>query len=318
LAYDVISDPKAHCPTLFAKMGGAMPAAHVSQAPISRHARPRTSGGSARQFTALLSRYLQVVLADTKNLIIWALQVPVIALALIAIFAADTLNWEQVADDTGRFSVQDAPTMLFLMAVSIACFGLFNSAREIVKERRIYDRERHVGLRLLPYIASKLVLLSIVGALQVVLILAIVSFKVDFGLSLETGAQVLGLLFLGSLNAILLGLLISAGTSNPDQAITLSALALLGLVVFSGLVPLERLNSLQILANVCSLRWTYGGLCSALELPKRWDSVGLGSLVQDLHRTSVQTAQVSLIVLAVVTVCALTIKMHLRKQRNVR
>ena len=52
------------------------------------------------------------------------------------------------------------------MAVSSVWFGSTNAAREIVGELPIYKRERMYNLRLIPYIFSKITVLSLFSIIQ--------------------------------------------------------------------------------------------------------------------------------------------------------
>jgi ABC transport system ATP-binding/permease protein len=53
-----------------------------------------------------------------------------------------------------------------MLVLSAIWFGCLNAARELVKELPIYLRERSVNLSLGPYLASKLVPLAVLCALQ--------------------------------------------------------------------------------------------------------------------------------------------------------
>ena len=63
---------------------------------------------------------------------------------------------------------------MFLLAVSSFWFGCNNAAKEIVKERIIYTRERDFNLRIGSYYASKLLLLTAFSWLQTILLFTIV------------------------------------------------------------------------------------------------------------------------------------------------
>ena len=63
---------------------------------------------------------------------------------------------------------------MFLLAVSSFWFGCNNAAKEIVKERTIYTRERDFNLRIGSYYASKLLLLTAFSWLQTILLFTIV------------------------------------------------------------------------------------------------------------------------------------------------
>src|SRR5262249_28461696 len=65
----------------------------------------------------------------------------------------------------------------FLFSVITAIWlGLNNTAREVVRERPIYTRERLLGVTLLTYLAAKVLLFSLVGAVQLLLLVLVVRY----------------------------------------------------------------------------------------------------------------------------------------------
>ena len=61
-----------------------------------------------------------------------------------------------------------------VLAIAVFWFGCNNAAGEIVKEETIYARERAGGLKLLPYISSKFMILSLVSIAQALLLMGTV------------------------------------------------------------------------------------------------------------------------------------------------
>ena len=54
----------------------------------------------------------------------------------------------------------------FMLSLSAIWFGTTNAAKEIVKELPIYRRERMVNLGILPYVASKALVLGVLATIQ--------------------------------------------------------------------------------------------------------------------------------------------------------
>ncbi len=263
------------------------PTAHKTSSP------PRVN--PVRQLSTLIARYCDVIRGDVRNMSFWLLQAPIIAFILIVIFDRRVM----VGDDIKV--LPDGTHLLFLLSFSVFCFSLFNASREIVKEKAIYHRERHVGLEVVPYLVSRLVVLGMISATQCLLLLLITAGKVDYG-GIANMSRLFGVIFLGSLNATLLGLLISAWASTSDQAISLAAFVLLIQVIFSGLIPLERLGTiLSLICSICALRWSYGGLCAVMDVPTRWADAGLSEQIQEIFRTSGTTAFGAMISLICIT-----------------
>ena len=64
--------------------------------------------------------------------------------------------------------------LLFMLVVVVMWFGCNNAAKEIVKEEAIYSRERAVNLGVLPYLASKFLVLSVITTLHALILMALV------------------------------------------------------------------------------------------------------------------------------------------------
>ena len=197
-------------------------------------------------------------------------------------------------DDRHQFPIHEAPHLLFMLAFCASCFALLNSCREIVKERKLFERERPVGLHAWPYVLSKLVVLSFVSLLQCIFLLVVVNLRIPFHAEMNDMLQMLLVLFLGAVNSIILGLFISTRSTKAEQAITFVALILLLQVILSGLIPLENMNAaFQGLASLNILRWIYGGLCGGVGLEGRLNDLPgkpFSDNMPDLYKTPIATA----------------------------
>ena len=100
------------------------------------------------QFFWLTMRYFRIKTNDKVNTSIMLLQAPIIALLICLVFKELQLS------------------VLFIMAVSAVWFGSTNAAREIVGELAVYKRERMYNLKLMPYIFSKITVLSVFSIIQ--------------------------------------------------------------------------------------------------------------------------------------------------------
>lgn len=72
-----------------------------------------------------------------------------------------------------QYAAVRAVTLLFFLVIIVIWLGLNNSARDLVRERGLYIRERLAGLRPELFLLSKLLLHLCVGSIQIVLLLAI-------------------------------------------------------------------------------------------------------------------------------------------------
>jgi hypothetical protein len=128
----------------------------------------------------------------------------------------------------------------FILALVAVWFGTSVSAREIVRERPVYERERMVNLGLLPYLASKLFVLGIIVSLQCVMLFVPLKLFDLVGLMPMPG-ELAGIpqfwtMLLTAGVGIGIGLLISALVRTSEMATSLIPLILIPQLLFSGLV----------------------------------------------------------------------------------
>src|SRR4029078_11309079 len=64
--------------------------------------------------------------------------------------------------------------LLFIIVIAVLWLGCNNAAKEIVKEEAIYGRERAVNLGILPYLASKFLVLGAITTVQAGLLMGMV------------------------------------------------------------------------------------------------------------------------------------------------
>ncbi len=205
-----------------------------------------TGAGPLRQLAILTARYFTTLTRDARNALLLVGQAPLIA-ALIGL----SLLY-------GRSDVaftKPKNTILFLLALTAVWFGCSNAAREIVKERGIYLRERLVNLRILPYVLSKVVVQLGLAAVQCVLFLVILDRW--FGIP-GSGPLLFAGMLAASLVGILLGLALSAVVATPDRAMTLLPILLIPQVLFTiPAVQMDMKGPAGIIARAMPTWWSY-------------------------------------------------------------
>lgn len=158
-------------------------------------------------------------------------------------------------------------TLLFVVAMIVLWFGCNNAAKEIVKEEAIYARERAVNLRILPYLASKFAVLSVVTLVHAALLMLVLFGTLELlaywlpGFSVPPAeymvgyAGTFGVLALLAMTGVALGLLLSACVSTPDRANALLPYVLIPqMILGGGLIAVEQ-GVLHLLA--CGLSPVY-------------------------------------------------------------
>ena len=166
-------------------------------------------------------------------------------------------------------SGENAQKILFIMSFTAVLFGCVNAVREIVKETPIYARERAVMVGILPYMFSKIVVLSLLCFLQTAVLVmsvnAISSFS-SWGILMPTVLEVYCTLALTSLSGLMIGLALSALASSTDRAMSFIPLILIPQIIFSGTIFPFTGWITQLLAMLFTSRWSIAALGSTVGL----------------------------------------------------
>ncbi len=177
-----------------------------------------------RQMMTLMLRYIDLIFADKKNLLILLLQAPLIALIIGLVFSTEGIPAARAAAES---------QISFILILSTIWFGTLNSARELVKELPIFQRERSVNLALVPYLCSKLIPLAVLCLIQCISLLGIVQLMVNLpGNFLERVA----VLFVTGMASTCMGLAVSAFVDSNDKAVAMAPILLIPQVVLANAV----------------------------------------------------------------------------------
>ena len=152
-------------------------------------------------------------------------------------------------------------------------------AYEIVKEAPIYHRERMVNLRIPPYLTSKIVILLAFGLVQCLLLLVVMSLRVDFpggGVILPAVVEMYITLVLATLASINLGLLISAVVRSSATVIYIILVVLFVQIIFAGAI-FEIPDAARPISYLTTTRWTLEALGSSVDI-ERLNARGGGCL----------------------------------------
>ena len=257
-AYHLLEERAAErwSPPVAAAEGEA--AAPADTAPPSR---PRRSAGPGplSQLVTLARRYTRILTADLRHTLILLLQAPVLGLLIGLATRAGTPGWRPTS------------VMFLMLSLSAFWFGCVNAAREITKETAVTARERMVGVGVLPYVLSKLLVLQALALVQVAILLLMVdwlgpprqlgsggSYAIVLGGIPGSYPLALVNLYLTALNGIGLGLLISSLAGNSDKAMSLVPLALLPQILFAGALAVPKAGSLARAAGyLVGVNWSF-------------------------------------------------------------
>jgi ABC-type multidrug transport system ATPase subunit len=155
-------------------------------------------------------------------------------------------EWEKFRAACERESPRYAYMLLFVLVMIVLWFGCNNAAKEIVKEEAVYGRERAVNLGILPYLASKFVVQSVITSLHALLLMVILYGTLELLARFVPGNSVpspafrlgyaaqFGVLVLLSMTGVALGLLLSACVVTPDRANALLPYVLIPQMILGG------------------------------------------------------------------------------------
>ena len=180
--------------------------------------------GAIRQWMTLSRRYWEVLIRDKFNLLILLVQAPIVAFLTFLVMDND----------------QPRDFVYFVLSLVSVWFGTSVAAREIIREKAVYTRERMVNLGLMPYVFSKLFILGIIVGIQCLLLFLPLKFFDVVGL-MDMPGELGGIpqfwvMILTASVGIALGLLISATVKTSEMATSLVPLILIPQILFSGLV----------------------------------------------------------------------------------
>ncbi len=247
---------------------------HGSRAPAPAAAQPgprRVRGVAVRplvpQALTLTRRYARLFSRDSRNLRILAAQVPLLGLATALLFERDVF-----VRGGPEMAAGESAQLLFLLVTVAVWFGVIASAREIVKERTVVQRETAVGVRLPAYLASKAALLFALTGVQTIALTFIV-------LSLRplhqpgATASVTFLLVLAAWAGVGMGLLVSVVVRSEDQASSFTPLLLVPQLLFGGaIVPTAQMGAVMaVLSKVIVAQWAFAGIGNAVHMQERID-----------------------------------------------
>ncbi len=180
--------------------------------------------GAFRQFVTLSRRYAEVLFKDKLNLFILFAQAPIIAVMTFFVIGAD----------------RPRDFVYFVLALVAVWFGTSVAAREVIREKAVYQRERMVNLEILPYLGSKIFVLGVIVAAQCFLLFAPLKIFDLLGVMAMPGEN-LGVpqfwtMILTAAVGIALGLFVSSLVKTSEMATSLVPLILIPQILFSGLV----------------------------------------------------------------------------------
>lgn len=210
-------------------------------------------------------RYAKLLINDRQRMLLLLLQPP-----LLAFMISITKDGNQYKYRTITMS------LLFALACSGFWIGVLNAIQEICKEKVILKRENMAGLSLFAYVTSKMLVLTILCAVQSLLLMTFYWLLIGLpedGIVMGPFPEMLLTVFLTALSATALGLVVSSLFDNPDRALVVAPLLIMPQILFSGILfELDGIKNTISYFTTC--RWAMKAFCITVNLNELPDMMG--------------------------------------------
>jgi ABC-type multidrug transport system permease subunit len=226
--------------------------------------------GAVRQGLLLTGRSLDILRRNRLTLAILVGSPIVILTMFLMLFKAD-------AFDFGDPSPGTTVMVIFWVAFGVFFFGLTYGLLQICTELPVLRREVFAGLRVVPYVVSKvLVLLPLLALVDLLLLVVLRALGRLPALPATEFAEVYLTALLASAAALALGLLCSAALSDVTQVGLVLPMLCFPQVLFVGaILPVPAMAPVgRWISYAMSNRWSFEALGHSTGLPHLWRDGG--------------------------------------------
>lgn len=216
-----------------------------------------------KQFYVYFIRDILSKLTNKQYMVINMIEAPALA-AILAFFVRFYNSTGSSSEYIFRKS-ENLPQFLFISVVVALFIGLTVAAEEIIKDQKILKRESFLNLSKGSYLASKIIIMFIISAIQTWFFVLVGNYILEIK---GMWVQYWMILFSVSVFANILGLNISASFNSAKVVYILIPILIIPQLLFSGvIVKFEKLNplisskdSVPLIGNVMCSRWAYEAL----------------------------------------------------------
>ncbi len=220
-----------------------------------------------KQFLIFTTRNIKSKLTNKQYLLITFAEAPV--LAVILGYFTKYISGTETNPDAYIFAENVNLIAYIFMAVTVALFfGMTLSAEEIIKDKKILNREKFLNLSKLSYLNSKITVLFFISAIQTLSFIIVGNFILEIhGMTLTYWA----VLFTTAAFANILGLNISATFDSVVTIYIIIPFILVPQLLFSGaIVDFTKLHKnftsykeVPVIGDLMTSRWAYEALAVA-------------------------------------------------------
>jgi len=210
-----------------------------------------------KQFFVLSHRYLRCMFQDKASLIL--------TLSLAPMLGLMNFIWGNQLFDPVNGTAAKTMGVWFSVTITSILVGYMGSIQELVKEKEIYKRERAVGLKILPYIMSKVWVGAILALYQAftILLFTLLLVRPDVVDILGYVSMYITLLLV-IFCSFIMGLLISAVSQNPNMAQLIMIGTFVPQMLLAGVLqPLHMIVGGETISTILVARWGFENLVHA-------------------------------------------------------
>ncbi len=218
--------------------------------------------GKLKQMAVYFKRDVLSKLANRQYVLINLLEAPVLAF-IMAFF----LRYRGM-DGDGSYVYRhndNIPQYLFIAVIVSLFLGLSVAAEEIIRDRKILQREKFLALSRASYLLSKTGILFFISAVQTLLFVAVGDWVLGMA---DMGLQHWAVLFSTACFANMLGLNVSASFNSAKVIYMMIPVLIIPQLMFSGIiVRFDKLHpwfasekSVPWIGNIMASRWAYEAL----------------------------------------------------------
>jgi ABC transport system ATP-binding/permease protein len=214
-----------------------------------------------RQALILANRDRKLLFRASRTLALTLAQAPFIGLLIGLVLPTSVLSDPALAGFNGVL-------ISFMLLIGAIFMGVNATARTIVGELSVLERETAAGVRTDSYIAAKALVAFPLIIIQTVLLFLVTVLLQPLNSPPQVYTQVLGLVILAGIAAAAMGLAVSARVRTTSQAAAAVPLLLIPQLLFAGaIVPVAVMPPVvNLIPNLMIARWGLAGIGQSLGL----------------------------------------------------
>ena len=242
-------------PALEAPEAGSYEESRLERAPLA------LDQPFGRQTLILADRDRTLLFRSSRTLALTLAQAPIIGLLIGLVLPTNVLSNPALAGFNGVL-------ISFMLLIGAIFMGVNATARTVVSELSILERETAAGVRTDAYIAAKAFVAFPLIIVQTVTLFAVTVFLQPLNSPPDVYTQALVLVILAGIAAAAMGLAVSARVRTTSQAAASVPLLLIPQLLFAGaIVPVAVMPPVvNLIPNLMIARWGLAGIGEALGL----------------------------------------------------